>query len=29
MARYNIDRVILEGIAPVDSFGSGPYIDAR
>ena len=28
-SRYSIDRVILEGIGPADSFGSGPYIDVR
>ena len=29
ISRYNIDRVILEGIGPADSLGSGPYIDVR
>ena len=28
-SRYSIDRVILEGIGPADSLGSGPYIDVR
>ena len=29
ISRYSIDRVILEGIGPADSLGSGPYIDVR
>ena len=29
VSRYSIDRVILEGIGPADSLGSGPYIDVR